>query len=394
MERPVVVSAARTATGTFGGALREVDAQSLGSTVIEAVLARGKTDPADLDEVILGTIYQGGLGPNVARQAAVGAGVPYGVPAMTVNKLCGSGLKSIALAAQAIVTGEAEVVVAGGAENMSRVPYGLQGGRWGQRLGHGEVTDLMIMDGLWDCFYDCHMGITAENLADQYRISREDQDGFAIRSQENYHRAHAAGLFAEEIVPVMVPQRKGDPKVFDVDEHPRKDTSLERLGQLRPAFKDDGTVTAGNSSGINDGAAALLLMSDERAKRQGEDPVAFVSATAAAGVDPRIMGIGPAPAIRKLLAKTGLTLRQIDLLEVNEAFAAQSLAVGKELDWDGDRVNVNGGAIALGHAVGASGARIAVTLIHEMVRRGARRGIAALCIGGGMGIATLFEVPA
>lgn len=374
--------------------MREVDAQSLGSTVIEAVLARGKTDPADLDEVILGTIYQGGLGPNVARQAAVGAGVPYGVPAMTVNKLCGSGLKSIALAAQAIVTGEAEVVVAGGAENMSRVPYGLQGGRWGQRLGHGEVTDLMIMDGLWDCFYDCHMGITAENLADQYRISREDQDGFAIRSQENYHRAHAAGLFAEEIVPVMVPQRKGDPKVFDVDEHPRKDTSLERLGQLRPAFKDDGTVTAGNSSGINDGAAALLLMSDERAKRQGEDPVAFVSATAAAGVDPRIMGIGPAPAIRKLLAKTGLTLRQIDLLEVNEAFAAQSLAVGKELDWDGDRVNVNGGAIALGHAVGASGARIAVTLIHEMVRRGARRGIAALCIGGGMGIATLFEVPA
>ena len=394
MERPVVVSAARTATGTFGGALREVDAQSLGSSVIEAVLARGKTDPADLDEVILGTIYQGGLGPNVARQAAVGAGVPYGVPAMTVNKLCGSGLKSIALAAQAIVTGEAEVVVAGGAENMSRVPYALQGGRWGQRLGHGEVTDLMIMDGLWDCFYDCHMGITAENLADQYRISREDQDGFAIRSQENYHRAHAAGLFAGEIVPVMVPQRKGDPTVFDVDEHPRKDTSLERLGQLRPAFKDDGTVTAGNSSGINDGAAALLLMSDERARRQGEDPVAFVSATATAGVDPRIMGIGPAPAIRKLLAKTGLTLRQIDLLEVNEAFAAQSLAVGKELDWDEDRVNVNGGAIALGHAVGASGARIAVTLIHEMVRRRARRGIAALCIGGGMGIATLFEIPA
>lgn len=394
MKSPVVVSAARTATGTFGGALLEVDAQSLASTVIEAVLARGKTDPADLDEVILGTIYQGGLGPNVARQAAVGAGVPYEVPAMTVNKLCGSGLKSIALAAQAIVTGEAEVVAAGGAENMSRVPYGLQGGRWGQRLGHGEVTDLMIMDGLWDCFYDCHMGMTAENLADQYRISRADQDGFAMRSQEKYHRAHAAGLFAEETVPVMVPQRKGDPTVFDVDEHPRKDTSLERLGQLRPAFKDDGTVTAGNSSGINDGAAALLLMSDERARRQGEDPVAFVRATATAGVDPRIMGIGPAPAIRKLLSKTGLTLDEIDLFEVNEAFAAQSLAVGRELDWDEDRVNVNGGAIALGHAVGASGARIAVTLIHEMVRRRARRGIAALCIGGGMGIATLFEIPA
>ena len=394
MASPVVVNAVRTATGTFGGALREVDAQSLGSTVIEAVLARGDTDPADVDEVILGTIYQGGLGPNVARQAAVGAGVPYDVPAMTINKLCGSGLKSITLGAQAIVTGEAEVVVAGGAENMSRVPYGLQGSRWGERLGHGKVTDLMIMDGLWDCFYDCHMGITAENLADQYRISREEQDRFAMRSQENYHRAHVAGLFADEIAPVMVAQRKGDPSVFDVDEHPRKDTSLERLGQLRPAFKNDGTVTAGNSSGINDGAAVLLLMSGDRARRQGAAPVAHVSATATAGVDPRIMGIGPAPAIRKLLAKTGLTLEDIDLIEVNEAFAAQSLAVGQELDWNEARVNVNGGAIALGHAVGASGARIAVTLIHEMVRRRARRGIAALCIGGGMGIATLFEIPA
>jgi acetyl-CoA C-acetyltransferase len=256
------------------------------------------------------------------------------------------------------------------------------------------VTDLMIMDGLWDCFYDCHMGITAENLADQYRISREDQDRFAMRSQEHYHRAHAAGLFADEIAPVMVPWRKGDPSVFDVDEHPRKGTSLERLGQLRPAFKNDGTVTPGNSSGINDGAAALLLMSGDRARRKGTVPVACVSATATAGVDPRIMGIGPAPAIRKLLGKTGLTLDDIDLLEVNEAFAAQSLAVGQELDWDEARVNVNGGAIALGHAVGASGARIAVTLIHEMVRRRARRGIAALCIGGGMGIATLFEIPA
>ena len=394
MASPVVVSAVRTATGTFGGALREVDTQSLGSTVVQAVLARGQTDPDDVDEVIMGTIYQGGLGPNVARQAAVAAGVPYDVPAMTINKLCGSGLKSIALGAQTIVTGEAEVVVAGGAENMSRVPYCLQGSRWGQRLGHGEVTDLMIMDGLWDCFYDCHMGNTAENLADQYRISREDQDRFAMRSQENYHRAHAAGLFADEIAPVMVPRRKGDPSVFDVDEHPRKDTSLERLGQLRPAFKRDGTVTAGNSSGINDGAAALLLMSGDRARRLGAAPVASVSATATAGVDPKIMGIGPVPAIRKLLGKTGLTLDDIDLLEVNEAFAAQSLAVGQELDWDEARVNVSGGAIALGHAVGASGARIAVTLIHEMVRRRARRGIAALCIGGGMGIATLFEIPA
>ena len=394
MTNPVVISATRTATGTFGGVLREVGVRPLGSTVIEAVLARGKTDPGDVDEVILGTIYQAGLGPNVARQAAIGAGIPYEVPAMTVNKLCGSGLKSIALAAQAIVTGEAEVVVAGGAENMSSVPYGLQGSRWGQRHGHGEVTDLMIMDGLWDCFYDCHMGITAENLAEQYRISRKDQDRFALRSQENFHRAHAAGLFAEEIAPVMVPQRKGDPSVFDVDEHPRKDTSLERLGQLRPAFKEDGTVTAGNSSGINDGAAAVLLMSEDRARRQGAAPVVWVRATATAGVDPRIMGIGPAPAIRKLLKKTGLTLGDIDLLEVNEAFAAQSLAVGQELEWDEARVNVNGGAIALGHAVGASGARVSVTLIHEMVRRGARFGIAALCIGGGMGIATLFELPA
>lgn len=392
MAEPVIVSAVRTATGTFGGAIRDVDSPSLGAVVIGAALTRSGVEAQMLDEVILGTIYQAGLGPNVARQAAVKAGVPYEVPAMTVNKLCGSGLKSVALAAQAIEVGEAEVVVAGGTENMSRVPFGLQGSRWGQRLGHGELTDLMIMDGLWDCFYDCHMGITAENLADRYNITRDAQDSFAMRSQENYQQALTASLFAEEIVPVMIPQRKGDPLVFEVDEHPRGDITLESLSNLRPAFKEAGTVTAGNSSGINDGSAAMILMSLERAEREGLSPLAFIRATATAGVDPKVMGIGPVVAIRKLLQKTGLTLDDIDLLEVNEAFAAQSLAVGLELGWDEERVNVNGGAIALGHAVGASGARIAVTLIHELNRREAKRGIAALCIGGGMGIASLFEV--
>ena len=391
MAQPVIGSAVRTATGTFGGALREVAVADLGATAIKAALQRAGLDPAALDEVTIGTVYQGGQGPNVARQAAVAAGVPFDVPAMTVNKLCGSGLKAIALAAQAVEAGDGEVVLSGGAENMSRVPYGLQGSRWGERLGHSQVTDLMLVDGLWDCFYDCHMGITAENLAEQYGIERGEQDRFALRSQENYQRAHAAGLFAEEITPVSVPQRKGEPVLFEVDEHPRKDTSLERLGQLRPAFKPDGTVTPGNASGINDGAAAVLVLSAERAEKEGIRPLAHVRATATAGVDPKVMGIGPAPAIRKLLQKAGMTLGDIDLLEVNEAFAAQSLAVGAELQWDESLVNVNGGAIALGHAVGASGARIAVTLLHELARRELRFGIAALCIGGGMGIATLFE---
>ena len=391
MPDPVIVSAARTATGTFGGALKSVAPRQLGGTVIRRALERAEVDATEVDEVIMGSIYQGGQGPNPARQATVEAGLPYSVPSMTVNKLCGSGLKAIELAAQAIRCGQADIVAAGGMENMSAVPYAMPGGRWGERLGHGELTDLMLMDGLWDCFYDCHMGITAENLAAEYGITREDQDRFALRSQERYSLAHGAGAFADEIVVVDVPQRKGDPLLFDVDEHPRKDTSLERLSQLKPAFQDGGTVTAGNASGINDGAAAVVVMSAESALSRGLAPLASIRATAAVGVDPRIMGIGPAWAIRKVLEKCALSLEDVELIEVNEAFAAQTLAVGRELKWDEDKVNVNGGAIALGHAVGASGARIVTTLLYEMGRRQAKLGIAALCIGGGMGIAALFE---
>ncbi|MDP7447090.1 MAG: acetyl-CoA C-acyltransferase, partial [Candidatus Latescibacteria bacterium] len=300
-------------------------------------------------------------------------------------------LKAIALAAAAVRSGDAQVVVAGGMESMSGVVYGLAGSRWGERMGHSQVTDLMIMDGLWDCFYDCHMGTTAENLASEYGISRQEQDRYALLSQDRYSAAHAAGRFADEIVPLEIPQRRGEPTVFDVDEHPRKDVSLEGLGQLRPAFDKQGTVTAGNASGLNDGAAAMTVISEAVAETAGIEPLARVVDSVSVGVDPRVMGIGPAPAIEQLLQRNDLTLDDIDLLEVNEAFAAQVLAVGRRLDWDVDRVNVNGGAIALGHPVGASGARVAVTLLHEMRRRQVRRGIAALCIGGGMGIAVLFE---
>lgn len=391
MAEPVIAAASRTAIGTFGGGLKDIEAHSLGARVIESLLARAGIKPAELDEVIMGSIYQGGAGPNVARQAAVAAHVPYEVPSMTVNKMCGSGLKAIGLAAQAIRLNESSVIVAGGMENMSRASYVLPGGRWGQRLGHGEIVDTLLLDGLWDCFYDCHMGMTAENLAEEYGIEREEQDRFAMRSQQNYRTALAKGTFEAEIVPVKVPSGKGPPSVFKEDEHPRKDASLERLSQLKPAFKDNGTVTAGNASGINDGAAAVVVMSEDSANSCGLAPLAHIRATAQAGVDPRVMGIGPAPAIRTLLDKAGMKLDDIDLIELNEAFAAQSLAVGRELDWEETRVNVNGGAIALGHPVGASGARIAVALLHEMERRQCRWGIASLCIGGGMGIAMLFE---
>ena len=390
MTDAVIASAVRTAIGTYGGALREVSPVELGGCVIRAALGRAKVEAEAVDEVVMGMIYQGGQGPNPARQAAVGAGVPYSVPSMTVNKLCGSGLKAVALAANAVRLG-AGPIVAGGMENMSRVPYGLSQARWGQRMGHGEVTDLMIMDGLWDCFYDCHMGITAENLATEYQIDRQEQDRFALQSQARYAEALAAGRLADEIEPVEIPQRKGDRVVFDVDEHPRADSSLEALSQLRPAFDKQGTVTPGNASGLNDGAAALVVMSSEEAQRRQVQPLAVLRDAVSVGVDPRVMGIGPAPAIESLLERNGLRLADIDLLEVNEAFAAQALSVGKRLGWDEARVNVNGGAIALGHPVGASGARIAATLLHEMRRRGSRLGIAALCIGGGMGIAALFE---
>ncbi|MDA0335982.1 MAG: acetyl-CoA C-acetyltransferase [bacterium] len=391
MPQAVIVSAVRTAIGTYGGKLRDVDAVHLGRTVVAASLSRAGLAPEAVDEVILGMIYQAGHGPNPARQAAVYAGVPYSVPAMTVNKLCGSGLKAIALAASSIRSGDAQVIVAGGMESMSGALYGLAGTRWGERMGHSQVSDLMIMDGLWDCFYDCHMGITAENLATEHSVSREDQDCYALSSQARYAAAQKRACFADEIVPVEVPQRKGDPVVFDVDEHPRGDVDLQSLSKLRPAFDKQGTVTAGNASGLNDGAAALLLMAEAEAEKLGIEPLARMVDAISVGVDPRVMGIGPAPAIEGLLQRNGLTLTEIDLLEVNEAFAAQVLAVGRRLAWDGERVNVNGGAIALGHPVGASGARIAVTLLHEMRRRDVRRGIAALCIGGGMGIAALFE---
>lgn len=391
MSEPVIVSMGRTATGRFGGALQEVDATDFAGRVIADVLTRCKVEGEQVDEVLMGMVYQGGQGPNPARQAAVAAGLPYAVPATTINKLCGSGLKAIALAAQAIRGGEAEVVVAGGMENMSRTPYVLAKARWGERLGHGKLLDMVLLDGLWDCFYDCHMGITAENLAAQYGISREEQDRFAQRSQERYQQAFATGAFAGEIVPIEVAPKKGESVRVEADEHPRPDSTLEKLAQLKPAFKPDGTVTAGNASGINDGAGAAVVMADSTARSCGLKPLAYVRAAAAAGVDPKIMGIGPAPAIRRLLDRAGMALDDIDLLEVNEAFAAQTLAVGRELGWDEERLNVNGGAIALGHPVGASGARIATTLLYEMQRRQVQWGIAALCIGGGMGIAALFE---
>jgi len=314
------------------------------------------------------------------------------VPSMTVNKLCGSGLKSVGLGAQAIVAGEVEVVLAGGMETMSLAPYVMPGARWGERLGHGQVEDMMLLDGLWDCFYDCHMGITAENLAEEYGISRGEQDEFAVRSQERWAKAQQEEAFKREIAPISV-ATKGGEEIFSVDEHPRPGTTTGQLAGLKPAFKKDGTVTAGNASGINDGAAAMLLMAEEGARARKLTPLAHIRGSASVGVDPRVMGIGPAPAIRRLLDKTGEKLENIDLIEINEAFAAQSLAVGRELDWDWKRVNVQGGAIAMGHAVGASGARIATTLLHKMERDQARLGIAALCIGGGMGIAMLFERP-
>jgi acetyl-CoA C-acetyltransferase len=405
-DRVAIVSAVRTAIGAFGGALKDHDAPHLGSLVVREALQRCELEgrrlserSGQIDEVILGNVYQAGIGPNPARVAAVKAGIPYQVPAMTVNKVCGSGLKSIALAAQAIWCGSVvrsgveppNIIVAGGMESMSRAPYLLKNARWGERMGHGQLVDSMIQDGLWDCFYDCHMGITAENLAEQYGISRQEQDRFALQSQKRYKAAFETGRFKPEIVPVSVPQKKGAPLCFDRDEHPRPDISLERLAELKPAFKEGGTVTAGNASGINDGAAAVVTMSEEAALRFGCEPLAYIRGCATVGVDAKIMGIGPAYAIRKLLAQTGATLDEIDLIEVNEAFAAQTLAVGVELDWDEERVNVNGGAIALGHPLGASGARIVVTLLYEMQRHDARLGIAALCIGGGMGIAMLFE---
>ena len=392
MEEAVIVSAVRTPTGKFGGNFKDLPAPELGARAIEAALERAQTSPDEVDEVLLGCILQAGLGQNAARQASLGAGLPVEVPCTTINMLCGSGLKTVTLASQMIRCGDADVVVAGGMENMSRAPYLMPDARYGARMGDTKLLDHLTFDGLTDAFEHIHMGVTAENVAEQFGISREQQDEFAAKSQQKAAKAIDDGIFKEEIVPVEVPQRKGDPLVIDNDEGPRSDTTAEALGKLRAAFqKENGTVTAGNSSGINDAAAAVIVMSARKAQEKGLTPLATVESYASVGVEPRVMGIGPIPATRAALAKAGLEVRDIDMFELNEAFAAQSLAVRKELNLEEDRVNPHGGAIALGHPIGASGGRILVTLLHEMKRRDLERGVATLCVGGGQGIAAVLR---
>lgn len=387
----VIVSAVRTAIGSFQGALKDVPATKLGAIVIEKALEKAGVSKDVVDEVIMGNVLQAGLGQNPARQASIQAGLPQSVSALTINKVCGSGLKAIHLATQAIIAGDADIIVAGGMENMSQSPYLLKNARDGFRMGDQKVVDSMISDGLWCAFNDYHMGVTAENLCDQYNITREEQDRFSARSQSRAAKAIEEGKFADEIVSVEIPQRKGDPVIFSQDEYPKKGSTEEKLAGLRPAFKKDGSVTAGNASGINDGAAAVVVMSKAKAYELGLQPLATVVANASAGVDPSIMGIGPVEAVKKVLNKSQLSLADIDLIEANEAFAAQSIAVDRELSFNHDILNVNGGAIALGHPIGASGARIFVTLLHEMKKRDAITGLATLCIGGGQGVATIVK---
>ena len=391
MQEVVIVAATRTAVGSFQGSLATVPAAELGAAVIRQLLAKTGLNGNQVDEVILGQVLTAGCGQNPARQASILAGLPHTVPALTLNKLCGSGLKALHLATQAIRCGDAEVVIAGGMENMSLAPYVLPAARTGLRMGHAKMVDSLLHDGLMDAFNDYHMGITAENLADKYQLSREQQDAFAAASQHKACAAIEAGRFADEITPILIPQRKGDPLAFEVDEQPRAGITADALSKLKPAFKKDGSVTAGNASTINDGAAAVVLMSAARAEALGLPVLARIAGYANAGVDPAIMGIGPVAATRSCLAKAGWSLDQLDLIEANEAFAAQSLAVGKELQWDMNKVNVNGGAIALGHPIGASGCRVLVSLLHEMIRRDAKKGLATLCIGGGMGVALAIE---
>jgi len=392
MQEVVIVKAVRTAIGSFGGTLKDLSAAELGAVVIRDILEKTGVAPEEVDEVILGNVLQAAQGQNPARQAAMKAGVPESVPSYTVNKVCGSGLKAVGLAAQAIRAGDGHIYVAGGMENMSMAPYADLKSRWGARMGHQELVDVMIKDGLWCAFNDVHMGITAENIAERWNVSREEQDEFAAASQQKFQAAQAENRFANEIVPVVIPQRKGDPIRFERDEYPRAGVTAEGLGKLRPAFKKDGTVTAGNASGINDGAACLLVMSGEKAEALGLEPMARILSYAASGVDPAIMGMGPVEASRKALAKANLTMDDMDLIEANEAFAAQSLAVARALQLDPSKVNVNGGAIALGHPIGASGARILVTLLHALEQRQLKRGLATLCIGGGQGYATIVEM--
>lgn len=391
MREVVIASAARTALGSFGGSLKDVPATELGAIVIKEAIKRAGIKGEQVEEVVMGNVIQAGLGQNPARQATLKAGLPNEVPAMTINKVCGSGLRCVALAAQMIKAGDADIVVAGGMENMSAAPYLLDKARWGQRMGDGKLVDAMIKDGLWDAFNNYHMGVTAENIAKEWNLSREEQDAFAAASQQKAEAAIKAGKFKDEIVPVVIPQRKGEPKVFDTDEFPRFGTTTETLAKLRPAFIKDGTVTAGNASGINDGAAAFVVMSAEKAEELGIKPMAKIVSYGSKGLDPAIMGYGPFHATKKALEIAGLTVDDLDLIEANEAFAAQSLAVAKDLKFDMSKVNVNGGAIALGHPVGASGARILTTLLYEMEKRDAKKGLATLCIGGGMGTALIVE---
>ncbi len=397
MRKTVVVAAKRSAVGNFGGQFKDVSAVELGVQVLKAILADLKLDPATIDEVILGNVIGAGLGQNVARQVSINAGIPNTVPAYTINKVCGSGMKSVTLASAMIALGEADIVIAGGTENMSQIPYIMKDARWGARMGDKQLVDIMVHDGLYDIFNGYHMGITAENLAQQWNITREEQDAFATQSQNRAEKAMNEGRFNDEIVPIMVPQRRKDPIAVTKDEFPRPGVTKEALAKLRPAFKKDGSVTAANSSGINDGSAILVLMSEDKAKELGYQPLATLVNYASGGVDPSIMGFGPVPAIKKALKKADWNMKDIDLLELNEAFAAQSLSVFKGLAEDGiivdpEKTNVNGGAIAIGHPIGCSGARIIVTLLHEMKKRGNKKGLASLCIGGGMGITTLWEM--
>jgi acetyl-CoA C-acetyltransferase len=387
----VIVAAARTAVGKFGGSLAKTPASELGSIVIQDLLRRSGLPGDQISEVIMGQVLQAGCGQNPARQAVIKSGLPNTVPAMTINKVCGSGLKAVMLAVQAIRDGDADIVIAGGQENMSLSPHVVPGSRDGQRMGHWQMIDTMINDGLWDVYNQYHMGITAENVAKQYGISRDEQDVLALASQQKAAAAQEAGRFKDEIVPVSLPQKKGDPIVFDADEFINRKSSAEALAGLRPAFDKAGSVTAGNASGLNDGAAAVMVMSAARAQALGLTPLARIASYASAGLDPATMGMGPVPASRRALERAGWKAADLDLLEINEAFAAQACAVHKEMGWDTSKVNMNGGAIAIGHPIGASGCRILVTLLHEMQRRDAKKGIASLCIGGGMGVALTVE---
>lgn len=387
----VIVAAARTAIGNFGGALATLPAHKLGAAVMADIIKRAGIEPGQVDEVILGQVLTAGTGQNPARQAAIEAGLPQAVPCMTVNKVCGSGLKTVQLAAQAIKCGDADIVIAGGQENMSLSPHVVSGSRNGQKMGDWKMQDSMIIDGLWDAFNDYHMGVTAENIAKKYNISRAEQDEFAAASQNKTEAAQNAGKFEDEIVPVEIPQRKGEPIVFSKDEFPKAGVTAEGIAKLRPAFDKSGTITAANASGLNDGAAAVLVMSNSKAEALGIEPLATIKACASAGVDPAIMGTGPIPASRRCLEKAGWSVDELDRVEANEAFAAQAIAVNRDLGWDTDKVNVNGGAISIGHPIGASGCRVLVTLLHEMKRSDVKKGLATLCIGGGQGIALAVE---